>query len=189
MRALLLLAAVLLGLVQADRAKACSCIRETPEEGFARAEAVFSGRIAEVAPNPDSERGGFQVTIEVFEVWKGASRPIVKVTTAASSAICGYAFQKGRSYLVYASRDGKRPLRVSLCSRTQLLEKAAEDLKSLGKPSVRMSAADTKSQKDEDAGDSGACSLGWSSGEDAGLGWLMSAVLAGLLWRGAWSRA
>jgi hypothetical protein len=184
MRVLFLMLAVLIGLAQAERAKACSCIRQTPAEGFADAEAVFSGRIAEVKPNPDSERGGFVITIEVLEAWKGVTEPIVKVSTAANSAICGYAFQVGRSYLVYASRDGGRPLRVSLCSRTQLLDEAKEDLKSLGKPSLRISSADEKAKKN--AGDSGACAVAWGSGnEGTGLGALMAGLLAFLLRRRA----
>ncbi len=187
MRVLLLLLAVLLGLAQAQQAKACSCIRQTPEEGFATADAVFSGTIAEVKPNPDSERGGFLVTIEVLEAWKGVTEPIVKVSTAANSAICGYAFQVGRSYLVYASRDGSRPLRVSLCSRTQLLDAAGEDLKSLGKPSVRISSADEKAKKS--AADSGACAVAWSGREGTGLGAAMAGLLLlALLWRGAGAR-
>ena len=179
--------AVVFALTRAAQVEACSCIRETPAEGFARADAVFSGRIAEVKPNPDSGRGGFLVSIEVLEAWKGVTEPIVKVSTAANSAICGYAFQVGRSYLIYAVRDDGRPLRVSLCSRTQLLEEAREDLKSLGKPSLRIDDG-AKSKKGN--GDSGGCTVARGGQQSTGLSWLLAGLLGGwLLRRGPWVSA
>jgi hypothetical protein len=54
-----------------------------------------------------------------------------EVVTAVSSATCGYNFEVGKSYLVYAGTfDGK--LNVSLCSRTALIDQAGEDLQALG---------------------------------------------------------
>jgi hypothetical protein len=83
------------------------------------------------------------VTVRVKEVWKGEVTEEVQVHTAGSSAACGYSFAKGSVYLIYAVRDEADPLRVSLCSRTALLDDAKEDLDSLGKPIKRFNDAST----------------------------------------------
>jgi LPXTG-motif cell wall-anchored protein len=46
-------------------------------------------------------------------------------------ATCGYPFEEGETYLVYAHSDGT-PLTTSLYHRTQALERAEEDLDVLG---------------------------------------------------------
>lgn len=120
-----------------DSASACSCLRSTPEEHFARANAVFSGKVIEVdgkqntqIPLPDSFLNR-QIKFEVSRVWKGNVEKQEVVLTSDSSASCGYSFEKGKEYLVYASeQDGK--LQTGLCSGTNLLSQAQENLETLG---------------------------------------------------------
>ena len=111
MKKMLLSAASLLAIFQATAAYACSCIPSNPQQSFESAQAVFAGRVIDVIqPNPDSE---VQVRFEVSRIWKGQKRPQIVVMTSSSSASCGYSFQAGEQYLVYASRQKSR-----LSSRT-----------------------------------------------------------------------
>ena len=65
------------------------------------------------------------------EVWKGPKQQTVEIITGADSGVgCGYPFEEGREYLVYAY--GKQELKVDLCSETKLLSKAGADLAVLG---------------------------------------------------------
>ena len=70
------------------------------------------------------------VSLRVSEVWKGPRRQTVVVDAAADSGSgCGYPFEEGREYLVYAT--GEDPS-VSLCSETKPLSGADADLALLG---------------------------------------------------------
>lgn len=141
----------------------------TPSEGLSSSHAVFSGEVIEVNKNEATKFGGLEVTVRVKEVWKGPIEAEVKVHTAGSSAACGYNFVKGQTYLVYALNDEADPMRVSLCSRTTLLENAKEDLQFLGKPSHRFDSS--KSKRD--------CSASSGTGHDTGLAWML-VLLAGV---------
>jgi len=121
--------------MDAESALACSCVLPGPPDAeLARSTAVFSGRVV----NRD-EPGGLvvssadpvEVTFEVYAVWKGPLFSTITITTARSGASCGYAFEKGEEYLVYA--DGPADsLTVSSCSRTMPLGWAEDDLVALG---------------------------------------------------------
>lgn len=107
---------------------ACSCIPPGPPSAeLDGATAVFSGEVIQIEGSADPVR----VTLQVDTVWKGLQHTTLTVTTARDSASCGYGFKEGESYLVYATgvEDG---LQVSLCSRTQHLSSAQEDLTALG---------------------------------------------------------
>ena len=61
--------------------------------------------------------------------------PKIVVQTESSGEACGYPFENGKSYLVYANRESKGgPFIVKFGSRTALLEDAIEDLVRLGSP-------------------------------------------------------
>ena len=115
-------------------AHACSCMMQGPKEAFDEAAAVFEGRVvaikseAEGAVGPADKR----VLLRVVRAWKGIEAEQVQVTTADNSAMCGYHFEPEKSYLVYAHGNDEGGLRVSLCSRTKLIEQADEDLSHLG---------------------------------------------------------
>lgn len=75
------------------------------------------------------EGGPVAVTLRVSEVWKGDVGKTLRVTTSADSgAGCGYPFEEGKEYLVYAGEDAS----VSLCSETKPLSSAGADLEALG---------------------------------------------------------
>ena len=109
---------------------ACSCVPPgPPSEELAKSTAVFMGQVASVR---ESDRGllGWSssdpttVEFDVRTVWKGSNYQTIYLTTARSSASCGFTFIEGVVYVVY-SRDGST---VSLCSRTRTRSEAAHDL-------------------------------------------------------------
>jgi hypothetical protein len=107
----------------------------SPAEGVSSSHAVFTGEVTAITKNEATRFGGLEVTLRVKKVWMGAPSEETKVHTASSSAACGYPFLIGKTYLVYVASDEADPMRVSLCSRTALVEDAGEDLDFLGKPS------------------------------------------------------
>jgi hypothetical protein len=146
----LLVVATSLFLLNASPAKACSCLPTTPKESLERSSAVFSGRVIDVVEepsqsNPLSSYYGPQIKakFEVSKVWKGKTEKQLVVITNDSSASCGYFFEKGKEYLVYASSQATQ-LQTGLCSGTKQLSEAKEDLAVLGKaetPAVETSNA------------------------------------------------
>ncbi|CAA9437452.1 MAG: hypothetical protein AVDCRST_MAG03-3714 [uncultured Rubrobacteraceae bacterium] len=133
-----------------DCASACSCaaLPGTPQERAGKAlsgsTAVFSGEVVEFEKPPPattmiegtmmSMMGGggpeATATLRVSEVWKGPRQQTMTVTTEADSGVgCGYPFEDGREYLVYATGDERS---VSLCSETKPLSEARADLGALG---------------------------------------------------------
>jgi hypothetical protein len=107
-------------------------MQQSQRDAFEQAVAVFEGNVLEVKPSAtEPETGNVTVRFKVVQAWKGTESEEVVLATPANSAMCGYAFTAGQSYLVYASAsEGK--LDVSLCSRTQPSAQAGEDLKALG---------------------------------------------------------
>lgn len=115
-------------------ALACSCVPpKSPSIERERAAAVFSGRVVAIKENKalSNSYGKVEAVFEVDRAWKGVDRRTISVFTHSNSAACGYGFTVGVEYLVYAS-GGEGPLRTSLCSRTNRLDKARADLDELG---------------------------------------------------------
>ncbi len=107
----------------------------TIAEEVERADAVFLGTVIAVDHSdykayvfPDVE-----VTFTVQEYWKGVfSEPLV-LHTGQGGGDCGFTFEEGKSYLIYAYADDNDDLHANICSRTALLSDAEEDLAKLGK--------------------------------------------------------
>lgn len=111
---------------------ACSCKPPSPPaEAMAERDAVFEARVAEVRADPSEGRSA--VTLEVLRSWKGVDASSLTVTTSGSSASCGFHFEEGERYLVYADAV-EGALWVSLCSRTAPIDSAQKDLAVLGEP-------------------------------------------------------
>lgn len=122
--------ALTLGFGLSDMALACTCAPPPPPaEARDAADSVFSGRVLSVTPG----KNGLDVEIQVDRSWKQARCGTVVVQTASDSAACGFGFEVGKSYLVYADIE-KGKLTTSLCSRTRAIEDAGEDLAALGEP-------------------------------------------------------
>ena len=155
MKKILLIAASLL-VLNTNAANACSCVRTTPQQSFKNSRAVFAGRVTDVVEQHDGggvasgpSLAGVKVTFEVSKVWKGEPIRQLVVTTSGSSASCGYSFQKGQEYLVYANSQGTQ-LQTGLCSGTKPLSNAQGDLAILGqekKPTPQNSNASQQLQQ------------------------------------------
>ena len=112
-----------------DCASACSCAfvgsqKEIAKQALSDSTAVFSGEVADV----EKQGRTATVTLRVSEVWKGPEQGTLEVATSSQESACGYPFEEGQEYLVYAERGFK----VHLCSETKPLSKAGMNLQLLG---------------------------------------------------------
>ncbi len=130
--AALLVAALLVAALPAP-AHACSCAPVTPAQARDRAAAVFEGQVTSIERigRADIDPATLRVHFEVVQWWKGGSAEHATVLTSSSSAACGYPFQRGASYVVYATRHGA-DLRVGLCGGTKATADADPDRTVLG---------------------------------------------------------
>jgi hypothetical protein len=118
---------------------ACTCAPPDPRQsvrGQVRAalgesRAVFSGKVLEVAEDPEAM--SVVVRLKVAKSWKGSTHGEVRVVTGRGGGDCGYRFEVGESYLVYAHGSGAGGLSTNICRRTARLSEAAKDLQALGK--------------------------------------------------------
>ena len=92
--------------------------------------AVFSGVVAKIDQAPYS----ISVTFKVERSWKGALPNQVVVLTGRGGGDCGYLFEMGQRYLVYAYGSNVSSLGTNICQRTAMLSESSDDLKILGKP-------------------------------------------------------
>ena len=60
----------------------------------------------------------------------------VTVSTGSDSALCGYNFEVGQSYLIYAGGVDVKNLQTNICTRTAKFAAAKADVKVLGKAKI-----------------------------------------------------
>lgn len=126
----------------ASSAQACRCgPPPRPSVAAAQSEAVFVGTVLSARPSwsgarpsdAEIDEAHYVVRFRVAARWRGAAGATVTVRTAWSR--CGYGFEVGHAYLVYADSDADRgPLWTSRCARTTELDGAAYDFGDLGRP-------------------------------------------------------
>jgi hypothetical protein len=136
----LILAAALLC---ATPAFACSCLQPgSPKAELENADAVFLGTVSAVEPLAGGPFPRLEVTLRLLAVWKGVPEgEEVTLGTAADGAACGYGFEMGKTYVVYAyGGDEGEELTTSLCTRNASKDEATEDLAALGEPLRRVEA-------------------------------------------------
>ena len=118
---------------------ACTCgvpnlnqsLKRQVRAALSESRAVFSGRVLEVKDDP--EAFGVLVKLRVERYWKGSPPSEVRLSTGRGGGDCGYRFEVGGSYLVYAYGSGAGGLGTNICQRTARLSEAAKDLQVLGK--------------------------------------------------------
>lgn len=111
-----------------DKVFACTCAGPKPaSEVYQESDAVFVGKAVEVKNEDHFDIVQFDIDM----AWKGVSEDVVMLMTADSGAMCGYNFEQGRDYLVYA-HAGPKYVETGLCGRTQPFEGAFQDLAYLG---------------------------------------------------------
>lgn len=132
---------------------ACSCVQQgasSPCRYFAQADAVFTGRVLQVADVSPADRrqvisslkeAGYRledlgdidwmlprrVQFAVLQWFKGGSGPQAEIYAAMQPDTCGLSIAQGETYLVYASGSRHR-LESDLCTGTALLEEAMDHL-------------------------------------------------------------
>jgi hypothetical protein len=104
----------------------CKCFTGTTiAQDFSEADLVLSGKVTKIQVE------GFNkfVTLDVIQIWKKLNDDVKQITvsTCTESACCGFDFEDGKEYLVYIYNKTK----VSLCSKTRLLELATDQIPEL----------------------------------------------------------
>ena len=96
-----------------------------PEEAYEDADVVFSGEVINIT---EDESGYYhEVTFQIIDIWKGEDLEEITLSTEMYSDTCGYEFQANHEYLVYAYQYNWG-IYTNICTRTNLLEYASEDL-------------------------------------------------------------
>ena len=104
----------------------CSCLESPPPEGaYEEADMVFSGQVTNIIE--DESNYYYEVTFQTIDVWKGEYSEEIIVLTETFSDACGYNFQINNEYLVYTYTYASENY-TNICTRTNLLENASEDL-------------------------------------------------------------
>jgi hypothetical protein len=124
---------------------ACSCAMSPgPDAEFSRSAAVFTGTVTGISQRTGlflldrirqlfglspqvSSLDSVHVNLAVANSWKGVTTTPVTVVTGQGDADCGYGFDHGRQYLVYAYENGAM-LGTNICMRTAEVGVAATDL-------------------------------------------------------------
>jgi hypothetical protein len=120
----------------------------TPCEGYGKAAAVFVGTVtgvreseqykgkdvAEIRKLRDSgelDWGQMAYQFSVEQPYLGVAGSEVEIFTGRGSSDCGFTFQPGQRYLIYADRY-KNKLITNTCMRTKPFNEASEDIAYLG---------------------------------------------------------
>ena len=103
----------------------CSCMEPPPpEDAYEMSNVVFSGQVIDIIE--DWNNGFMEISIDVYNVWKGAIDNQVIILTGLDD--CGYYFQLNEEYLIYGYYSQMNHIWTDICTRTNLLEYASEDL-------------------------------------------------------------
>jgi hypothetical protein len=133
-----LLAAAVLGLALPQSGAACSCMAgfgaDKPCENYWGTEAHFVGRAVsvEVVDEGDDEEirlppiGPRRFQFEVLEAFIGVEGPTAEVWTGMGGGDCGFNFEIGKSYLIYAGRARDGRFHTSICGPTRAVSRAAD---------------------------------------------------------------
>jgi hypothetical protein len=165
-------------LLSSTPALACSCVPQSVAQAKQDAVAIFEGRVTTIVDDPESAADVVpeqSVTLSVVRSWRALeNQETVTLRTAKSGATCGYMFELGQSYLVYAGGESGK-LDVHSCSRTRPMKEASEDLAALGAgvtPVKVVDPAQDQSLRAPPKTRSGGCASGKSSASAAALLWL-----------------
>ena len=126
------------------QASACSCVQSgTVQQEMAQSTRVFVGRVTAIEERtPQMDRGWFalaadwvkelfgnpapptersfpykRVSFAVIQTFKGAPAPVLQVATGTGGGDCGYFFEVGQEYVVYA-HGSENALGAGICSLT-----------------------------------------------------------------------
>src|SRR3989338_7735567 len=141
----------------APKAQACLCAFPDPdpqkmvEKAWEEYDVIFSGEVTSVSKTKYDDDGmvppipyATSIFLQVFQNWKGINQGQSQVIRTGDGEFdCGYTFQKGERYLVYAQKYDVSDFITSGCGPTKKLVDASEDIKYLNKLSSETSTAQT----------------------------------------------
>jgi Carboxypeptidase regulatory-like domain len=122
---------------------ACDCGASGPPcQAFWQADAVFVGQVKAKELKARFEKGGngeelrvlgggeVRVRFTITEAFRGAPGKEVDIFTSDSEPACGYEFEAGGVYIVYATEypKGSGKLHTGICSRTQKYSESSPDI-------------------------------------------------------------
>ncbi len=105
---------------------ACTCrlpdshesIENQVRESFEKSSTVFVGEVIEAIEEHNIQ--SVTVKFRVEKTWNKKLQSEITLTTSLNSAVCGYTFEVGKKYLVYAFGDAY--LTTNICTRTASAE-------------------------------------------------------------------
>ncbi|MCA9386886.1 hypothetical protein KC669_02515 [Candidatus Dojkabacteria bacterium] len=120
---------IIISIISTSTVAACSCIQPgTPTEEANKGQIIFSGTVESITEVDDLN---LQVNVKPIMSWTSDLLSLsTPIATTNNSAACGYNFEEGKDYLIYAyEHEGN--LSTNICTRTQLLDTAALDIPEL----------------------------------------------------------
>jgi hypothetical protein len=143
MRALLRMGVVaaVVYLMMPTMAPACDCVNAgAPCKAFNATPNVFIGRVTKISTihvklEGDGSYPQNLVVLQIERNYRGQDgKSTVGVVTGDGGGDCGFSFEVGQQYLVYAyPHPATEKLYTGTCQRTRLLSEAAEDLEYLAR--------------------------------------------------------
>ncbi len=117
-------------LIPLQSAFSCDCPAQPSfDDALAKSSVVFLGRVEEIGTS-GYKKGFVQIKLFAIKKFKGfeelPTNDIVVMYTPAGQEQCGYKFQNGFEYIIYATGNPAF-LQTGACSRTEVLEKAQLD--------------------------------------------------------------
>ena len=116
---------------------ACSCINlENTEAKLENAQYVFTGEVINVEVSGQQYNEMQEITVKIINTFKPSQFPEpvnMKIyATKDTGANCGYNFQNGKEYLIYAYLEENK-FTTNSCMGNSLLIKSQEEIKELNK--------------------------------------------------------
>jgi hypothetical protein len=165
-----LLASAILALTFSSApAVACKCVSPPPDIKTARdlaqwtanrSDAIFEGRVdrvelkwglmeakvgAVIPTDVEEDPPVMLVSFDASRSYRGGQQKNIRIRTGVGGGDCGFHFEVGEQYLVYAFADESGQLSTGICSGTALLEESKTDLSYLrGEPIVSESVERNK---------------------------------------------
>jgi hypothetical protein len=97
---------------------------ERVELGWKLKEAKLGDVIPTVATDLDQDSSVLPVSLEVLHSYRGDQQKAMRLTTGPGGGDCGFDFEVGKRYRVYAFNHEAGELSTNVCSGTTLLEKS-----------------------------------------------------------------
>lgn len=141
-------------------AEACSCAAYPDDiekavtmayaqgNGMFQVDAIFLGDVTTMRKRNNWTVPYYEVTFSVRDRWKGSIPGIVSVRTNGGEIACGYEFEKGNSYLIFARWDERlQQLATSFCDLTRHEAKAKDAIKVLDRLANKQRTLPSKSNR------------------------------------------